>query len=56
LVLQHLDWKVSLPLGYKGSEKSVAREYFALRDAQGKVDQQVALEGIGLDNVGAPTI
>jgi hypothetical protein len=55
-IFQRFDRKTGLPLGDKISQESVVRERFMLRDAQGKIDQKIALERIRLDNVGSSTI
>ena len=55
-IFQCLDRKLGLPLGYQISQEGVASERFALRDAQGKIDQKVALEGIRLEDVGPSAI
>jgi hypothetical protein len=45
-----------LPLGYQISQESVARKHFALCDAQGQIDQEIALKRIRLKDVGPSTI
>ena len=54
--LQCLDWQLRLPLGHQISQESIASERLMRCKTQWQFDWKVALEWIGLKDVGPSTV